>query len=987
MSKPHTLAERENAPNYIPATQAEIATMLKAAGLADLDAVYSHIDPGSLMGEPANAPVGRSADEVEADFTAIASRNVQALSFVGDALPDYSTPGIVEHVSGIRGLLTAYTPYQPERGQGTLYALWAYQCLMASLTGFEAVNASLYDRATALFEAVTALHRLAPQGADVVLVPESVNPCDLEVVETLVRGTRLSIVRVPLDPTSGRTSPDALRSAATAQGAKLAGIVIAQVSSLGILEDVDALADVAADCNARVVAVVDPLLLAAGGLKSPAKWGRKGADMVVGEAQHLALRPNFGGPGLGVFGVRFNEGDRNVIRQSPGRFVGKALDARGSDCRVMVLSTREQHIRREKATSNICSNQAFIATLVGAAMLARGSEGLGAMIASARRGALALVEKLTAIGGVKLAFPQSAFFADVAFELSCPASDLVEHCRKAGIHAGVDVSGRIAGGRNLLLLSVTDRHSMADIAKLADVVKAFFGNAKGDASEAPAIPLTLRRDVAPAIPRIADAQLRAWYESLGELNLSPDAAPYPLGSCTMKYNPLLCERLAALPGFAAAHPQAPESDVQGCLELLWRTQEWFKAITGLQGVCTQPVAGAHGELLGLKLIQAYHVANGQGDVRKVILLPHSAHGTNFASAAAAGYDRIVQLDADESGRIDLGKLDTVLAQCGGEVSAIMVTNPNTSGIFETDFRLVADRIHAVGGLVYMDGANMNAIAGRVDLGALGVDAVHNNLHKTWATPHGGGGPGDAIVAVSAKLVDFLPGVQVQKRPDGCFATFRAKSSIGSFHRHYGNFQNKIRALAYIERLGMSGIRTMSATAVLASRYLFSRLKDDFRPLPPMSGEPRMHEFIISLKEEDFAMLEAAGVQRGPAITGMGKLFLDFGYHAPTMSFPEVHGMMIEPTESFTLEELDRLADTALAILRLVRAKPRIVLGAPYFMPTARVDEVGANRKPVLSEKLTGLPSIPALPKGCNELLGASVADIEKSLLSICLPVN
>ena len=447
----------------------------------------------------------------------------------------------------------------------------------------------------------------------------------------------------------------------------------------------------------------------------------------------------------------------------------------------------------------------------------------------------------------------------------------------------------------------------------------------------------------------------------------------------MKYNPLVNERLASLPGFNAAHPEAPVADVQGCLELLYETQEWIKAVTGLAGVSTQPVAGAQGELLGLKLIQACIADRGEAEKRKAILLPHTAHGTNFASAATAGFAEIVPLDANAEGRIDLAKLDTILAARGPEIAGIMVTNPNTSGIFETEFRTIADKIHAVGGLVYMDGANLNAIAGHANLAALGVDAVHSNLHKTWSIPHGGGGPGDAVVAVSATLLPFLPGVQVVKNADGSFATVKTPKSIGSFHRHYGNFQNKIRAVAYLKRLGAAGIPAMSGTAVLASRYLFERLKDDFKPLPAGSSAPRMHEFILSLKDEDFAKLEAAGITRGQAVTGIGKLFLDFGYHAPTMSFPEHDGMMIEPTESYTLAELDRLADTALAILRLVRKNPRIVLEAPYNMPVRRIDEVAANRKPVLSEKLAGLPVLPSFAPSVKDPIILPVAEIEDLL--------
>ncbi|MFA5258418.1 MAG: hypothetical protein WC360_09725, partial [Opitutales bacterium] len=346
MSKQVTNDERENAPYYIAAPQTEIDAMLRRVGQSGLDGLYGHIAPEFLFAAPLPLPASLPLEGVDADIRAMAARNRDALSFIGDGLPDYTTHGIVDYVCGIRGLLTAYTPYQPERGQGTLFALWAYQCLMSALSGFEAVNASLYDRATALFEAMTAAHRISKTGTDVVLLPEAVFPGDVEVVETLAAGTTMKVERFPLDPKTGRTDAAALRERAVALGASLAGIVMPQVNCLGLVEDVDAVADIAADLKAQLIAVVDPMLLAAGGLKPPTEWGREGADMFVAEAQHLALAPCFGGPGLGVFGVRFDDKHRSNIRQSPGRFVGKALDARGNDCRVMVLSTREQHIRK-----------------------------------------------------------------------------------------------------------------------------------------------------------------------------------------------------------------------------------------------------------------------------------------------------------------------------------------------------------------------------------------------------------------------------------------------------------------------------------------------------------------------------------------------------------------------------------------------------------------------------------------------------------------
>jgi glycine dehydrogenase len=503
------------------------------------------------------------------------------------------------------------------------------------------------------------------------------------------------------------------------------------------------------------------------------------------------------------------------------------------------------------------------------------------------------------------------------------------------------------------------------------------------------MPQNLRRAAPAGLPEIPYDRLAEYYTRLGKLNVGPEDAIFPLGSCTMKYNPYINEWAAGLPGFSQLHPQAPLKDAQGSLEIIYETQEWFKKITGLPGVTTQPVAGAQGELTGIKMFQAYHRSRGETQ-RDTILIPKSAHGTNFATAIMAGYPTkkvagrtagIALLDNDETGQIDMEQLDRVLAEHQGHVAGIMVTNPNTGGLFETRFKEVAERIHAAGGLVYMDGANMNAIAGRIDLNAMGVDAVHNNTHKTWTIPHGGGGPGDAFVGVSEPLLDFMPGMQVIKHADGTLEPVRPRHSIGSLHRHWGQFAHKVRCYTYLRRLGNDGIPRMSAMAVLAARYLYERLKDITPVLPKGAGDqPRMHEFILTVSNEDFEKFEAAGIPKAQVMPSIGKLFLDFGYHAPTVAFPEPFGLMIEPTESFTKAELDRFADATEAILGLVRKHPEVLKTAPHFTPINRVDEVGANRALTLFETLEDLPELPSDRTASQELLGMEIPDICEKIL-------
>ncbi|MFU8848257.1 MAG: aminomethyl-transferring glycine dehydrogenase subunit GcvPB [Opitutales bacterium] len=953
---------REKARHYIPADDQDIAAMLDAVGKAELGALFEHIPAEARFAVAPDLPEELAYEELGVELERISRKNRTGTSFLGDGLLDLAPSPVVGPICEIRNLTTAYTPYQPELSQGTLLAHWIYQCSMARLTGFEAVNASLYDRSTSIFEGICAAIRMS-RGKDIAILPETLYPGDIEVLETLVEGMELRLVKVAADPATGQIDAQALESAITESGDQLAAIVFPQVNTFGLIEEVDALTRRAAEAGAKSIAVIDPLLLGPGGLKPPSEFGDAGVDIIVGEAHHLALAPNFGGPGLGLFGVRFSQKDRNGVRAAPGRFIGKAYDCSGRECRVGVLSTREQHIRKDKATSNICSNQAFIATLVGAALLERGDAGLERILGGIRDRLRQAVETLTRFEGVDFAFPNSSSYHEVTLELPIAVPELLQAAHAKGILAGADVSARISGGRHLLKLSFGNREQ--DLSALVEVFEAQFGAPANEASALTSPVPEMTRQMPPLLPSYPAEEVIRYYQELGKLNVSPDDGCYPLGSCTMKYNPKINDWAAGLPGFTDVHPQAPVEDAQGCLYLLHEIQEWFKKITGLAGVTTQPLAGAQGELVGLKLFQAYH--RDRGEHRDVILIPKSAHGTNFASATMAGFagkqGKIVYLEADIAGRVLNDDLDRRIEEYGPRIAGIMITNPNTSGIFETSFKEIAAKIHAVGGLVYMDGANMNAIAGWIDLGAIGVDAVHNNLHKTWTIPHGGGGPGDAMVAVSERLLPYLPGYQIEK--DGkMYRPVKPKKSIGSFHRHWGNFAHKVRCYTYLLRLGREGVRRMSAVAVLSARYTQNLLDKEYALLPKgADAEPRMHEFIITLHEEDYTHLESVGLRKADSAPRIGKLFLDFGFHAPTVAWPEPLGLMIEPTESYTKAELDRFADAVKAIRRLIREHPETLLSAPHFTPIDRVEEVEANREVCLSESLDELPAInlPRIP--------------------------
>jgi glycine dehydrogenase len=957
--------------HYIPATDQDIAAMLATLGLRQLADLFNHIPASVRMPAPLALPDELSYNELYRHMCEQSQKNrLPKAAFLGDGLPHYTVPELVPFVANLRELLTAYTPYQPERSQGTLMTQWLYQSCLVMLTGFEAINASQYDRATALVEALHTAARLVRPPRQHFLLLHSLYPHDLEVVHTLLQGTQLTYETVAIDAERGIVPLATVQARALAQADTLAGIVFPQVNSLGCLEDVDGLTDLAHQVGAQAIVVIDPMLLASGGLQAPGTFGQQGqgADLLVGEGQHVAIPPHCGGPGLGIFGIRFNATHRQDIRSAPGRFVGDARDEAGRRAKVMVLSTREQHIRRHKATSNICTNQGFVATLAAAALLSRGEQGMQEACRRAQDNARAAAQALLRFPGVRLAFAHTPFCNEFVLALPCTSADMLAAARQHGIHLGVDVSARIPGSTgNHILLSFSDRQEQTHLERLTGCFTAVLGPATGPAWQTlPEIPAAyLRRDPV-GLPNWSPEQLRMLFTALSAQNVSPDRTCYPLGSCTMKYNPYINEVAANLPGFAHLHPEAPVQDAQGTLEVLYNLQEYFKAITGLAAVTTQPVAGAQGELVGLKLMQAYHRSRGESR-RDVILIPRSAHGTNPATATMAGFVTVqkgdevlagvVEIDAAASGQIDMGHLRALLERYRGRIAGIMITNPNTSGVFELHFQEIAALIHQAGGLVYLDGANMNAIAGWVNLGALGVDAVHNNNHKTWSIPHGGGGPGDAIVAVSARLAPFLPGFQVVRTAQG-YGLERPSQSIGSVHRHFGNMAHKIRTYTYLRALGREGVRRMSAVAVLAARYLHQRLQRCFPTLPATTADsPRMHEFILTLPESTFEKLETAGISRVKAIGRFGKLFLDFGYHAPTVSFPEAQGLMIEPTESYTKAELDRFADAVIMMLQIVNDQPTVLETVPHFTPVDRIDEVQANKQLVLSERLTTMPEV------------------------------
>ena len=953
---------REEAPYYISATKEDITEMLASINCSKLSDLYAHIPKEYFFSQLKENPTLNKNDIIELNKK-IANKNHCQTSFILDGLNSIKLPKISELLLGLRELTTSYTPYQPERSQGTLITLWLYQCVMSQITGFEAINSSFYERSTAIFEAIRCADRLYKGKKKHFIISELLFPNDIEVIKTHIQELDYTIHWVQSDEKLGTTKFQELNKILEKCNGEVAGIVFPQINSLGLLEDVDEFTNIAHKFNAQAITIIDPLFLTNNGLKKPIEFGNNGADMFVGDAQHLACPNNFGGPGLGIFGIRHNTEKQNNIRSTAGRYIGKAKDFYNNDCFALILSTREQHIKREKANSNICSNQAYIASICAAVILNLGSRGLDQIVEN-------LLEKkknwvsqlLSSTNQITLYFPESSFINEFIIQTKTPVEKLLAKAQEQGFSLGLNVSNRIKNGKNLLKISFSNIHTQEDFDKLIF----FFTQEKNEQKEFfLAIPNNFKTQLTTSIKQFSEKELWQYYQNLCKQNITPDNTIYPLGSCTMKYNPYLNDYIASFTNFTQLHPQESISNTQGTLEILYNIQEYFKDITGLNAVTTQPVAGAQGEFVGIKLFQAYH--RDKKENRDIILIPESAHGTNPATAQVAGFysqkfreDKggIIFIKSNpDNGEINLQQVQELIKKYPTRVSSIMITNPNTSGLFERNFKEISDLVHSIDAFVYMDGANMNAIAGWIDLNKIGVDAVHNNLHKTWSIPHGGGGPGDGIVAVSKKLIDYLPGYQIIKNRNK-FDIKKPTKSIGSIHRHWGNFGHKIRCHTYLQALGTKGIIQMSAVAVLSARYLYNKLSKKYKILPQTNEKIScMHEFIIALPDELIKNIEAIGIKKSTIIGRVGKLFLDFGFYAPTVSFPEPMGLMIEPTESYTKQELDEFIDACLLIFDCIEKTPKILHTVPHFTPVRMIDELSANKNPILSEIITELPPI------------------------------
>jgi len=876
MSDHPTLTELEAAApfarRHIGPDTDERATMLAALGFDSLDDLMRAAVPGGIrsagtLGLPDAATEERAARELRE----LAARNTPREPMIGLGYHGTLTPAVVRrNVLEDPSWYTAYTPYQPEISQGRLEALLNFQTMVGDLTGLPTANASLLDEGTAAAEAMTLVRRANRTAAGPFVVDADALPQTVAVVRT--RAEAMGIDVVVADLTDGL--PDG----------ELCGVLVQYPATDGRVLDPRPLVEAAHERNALAVVAADLLALTL--LESP---GELGADVVVGSTQRFGVPLFYGGPHAGYMAVR-----SGLERHLPGRLVGVSVDAEGRPAYRLALQTREQHIRRDKATSNICTAQVLLAVAASMYAVYHGAEGLRTIARRTHRYAAVLAAGLRA-GGRTLRHDE--FFDTLTVELpDGSATDVVASARDQGVHLRL-VDDSTVG---ISTSETTRREHVEAVLRAFGVTDADLDAL--DAQSGDHLPEGLRRRTGflthPVFSahRSETAMLR-YLRRLSARDYALDRGMIPLGSCTMKLNATTEMEPISLPGFADLHPFAPVEDCQGYVELVEQLESWLAEVTGYDEVSVQPNAGSQGELAGLLAIRGYHHANGDR-ARDVCLIPSSAHGTNAASAVMAGM-RVVVVKAADDGSVDL---DDLRAQCekhADDLAAIMVTYPSTHGAYEDGITELCEVVHRHGGQVYVDGANLNALLGHAKPGEFGGDVSHLNLHKTFCIPHGGGGPGVGPVAVRSHLAPYLPSHPLHPDP-------ARREGIGPISASpYGSAGILPISWAYVRMMGGEGLTEATGVAVLSANYLAARLGEHFPVLYKGHGGLVAHECILDLR----GLTKASGV----TVDDVAKRLIDYGFHAPTMSFPVAGTLMVEPTESEDLGELDRFVDAMVAI--------------------------------------------------------------------------
>jgi len=854
---------------HIGPNDAEIAHMLRTIGHASLDAMTDAIVPASIKSpNPLALPAPISEVEAIAKIRAVADRNQVFRSFIGQGYYGTHTPNVI-----LRNILenpawyTAYTPYQAEISQGRMEALINFQTMCADLTGMEIANASLLDEATACAEAMTLAKRSCRSKSNTFFVSSGVHPQSIELIRTRAEPLGIEVV---------------VGSDADALGADAFGVMLQYPDTFGHIGDYRAIAD-AVHARGGLVAVATDLL-ALTLIAAPGEWG---ADIVVGNSQRFGVPFGYGGPHAAFMACR-----DAYKRSMPGRLIGVSIDAEGKPAYRLTLQTREQHIRREKATSNICTAQVLLAVMASMYAVYHGPQGL---VRIARR-----VHRLAAI--LAAALREAGVHVDGEHFDTLHVSGVDAPAIHAKAHAAHINLRTIDAGR--VGISLDETTTRADVTAIA----ALFGAAAIDvdaldATVADALPLSRKRTSAflqhPVFnTHHSEHELLRYMRALADKDLAMDRTMIPLGSCTMKLNATAEMIPVTWPEFGAIHPLAPAEQTAGYRELIDGLEAMLVECTGYDAVSLQPNSGAQGEYAGLLAIRAYH--RSRGDVqRDICLIPESAHGTNPASAQMCGM-QVVVTKCDANGNVDVTDIRRAAEKYGNRLAAIMMTYPSTHGVFEEDVVEICKIVHQHGGQVYTDGANMNALVGVAKPGKWGSDVSHLNLHKTFCIPHGGGGPGVGPCAVKSHLAPFLP------------RTLGGKGEVGMVSAaSFGSASILPISWMYIVMMGAEGLRKATQVALLNANYVAKRLAPHYETLYTGRNGLVAHECILDLRP----LKDATGI----SAEDVAKRLIDFGFHAPTLSFPVAGTLMVEPTESESLHELDRFIDAMIEIRNEIRA--------------------------------------------------------------------
>jgi len=851
--------------------------MLEQLGYDSLDALMRDAVPESIRSTAElGLPVAADETTVARELRDLAARNNPAEALIGLGYHPTRTPAVIRrNVLEDPSWYTAYTPYQPEISQGRLEALLNFQTVIGDLTGLPTANASLLDEGTAAAEAMTLVRRARPRSKGGTtdgpfVVDADALPQTIDVIRT--RAEAMGIDVVVADLAGGLPDGD------------LCGVLVQYPGASGRVLDPSPVISAAHERGALAVVAADLLSLTL--LEAPGSFG---ADVVVGSSQRFGVPLFYGGPHAGFMAV-----SSGLERHLPGRLVGVSVDVEGRPAYRLALQTREQHIRRDKATSNICTAQVLLAVVASMYAVYHGPEGLRAIATRTHRYAALLAAGLRGAG---FDTEHAEFFDTVVVHAEGRAEQIVAAARDSGLHLRLVDADRVG----LSTSECTTRRTVA-------AVLAAFGAGEGldldslDQATGDALPDALRRETPYLTHEVfsshhSETAMLRYLRRLSARDYALDRGMIPLGSCTMKLNATTEMEPVSLPGFADLHPFAPAEDAMGYLTLVAQLEDWLASVTGYDRVSIQPNAGSQGELAGLLAIRGYHRASGDKQ-RDVCLIPSSAHGTNAASAVMAGM-KVVVVKAAADGSVDLDDLRAKCEQHAETLAAIMVTYPSTHGAYEDGIGALCELVHEHGGQVYVDGANLNALLGHARPGEFGGDVSHLNLHKTFCIPHGGGGPGVGPVAVREHLAPYLPSHAMH--PEAA-----KRDGIGPISAApYGSAGVLPISWAYVRLMGAAGLTTATSVAVLAANYVASRLDDHFPVLYRGHNGLVAHECILDLRP--------LTKQTGVTVDDVAKRLIDYGFHAPTMSFPVAGTLMVEPTESEDLGELDRFIEAMIAI--------------------------------------------------------------------------